>query len=428
MKHALIIAAHGSHYNPGTALPVWRCVDNIRQSGLFDEVTAAFWKEQPSFGTVLAGLVAESITIVPLFTSEGYFTRRVLRGELQPRSDQRISITQAVGATDFFTPIIARHIETALYAESIAPQHTAVVIVGHGTPRHGDSTATTEHQARLITATGRFGEVRTAYLDEAPYIADIYETSPFNTLVIVPYFIAEGLHTQTDIPEALNLHEPLYEAQIINGRRGLYTPPVGLEDDLYKVVLGLAGENPNAELNESMWHGFPINTFDLTGDSVGQISLRHETYLCHIDDENEIPESLENLQNPEQIRARMRFTESGVYRPLASAKTLPGGWKIPTPDEMIRAAALETIYPGSNAIDSRRSVKQVGMRQRGIYRPVAELSPEHIAALVEQVCSGCVRHPLWHDESDTGLRCVEACSVWLDAAIQSENPIEDRYE
>ena len=38
-----------------------------------DEVTAAFWKELPSFHTVIDSLEADEITIVPLFTAQGYF-------------------------------------------------------------------------------------------------------------------------------------------------------------------------------------------------------------------------------------------------------------------------------------------------------------------------------------------------------------------
>ena len=90
---ALVVAAHGSHYNSGTALPAWACVDAIRQRGCFDEVTAALWKEQPSFGTVLAGLHSSHVTVVPLFASEGYFSQTVLPAELQPRPDQTIYIT-----------------------------------------------------------------------------------------------------------------------------------------------------------------------------------------------------------------------------------------------------------------------------------------------------------------------------------------------
>ena len=155
-RRALVIAAHGSHYNPGTALPAWACVDAIRQRGCFDEVTAAFWKEQPSFGTVLQGLQSSLVTVVPLFASEGYFSQFVLPAELQPRPDQVLTFTQAVGANRFFSEVAAASIEAALAAEDLREDEVGVVVVGHGTPRHADSSDTTDEQAALLRDSGRF--------------------------------------------------------------------------------------------------------------------------------------------------------------------------------------------------------------------------------------------------------------------------------
>src|SRR5438046_2906226 len=82
-KTALVIAGHGSHLSAQTAAPAWQHADAIRAMGVFDEVTCAFWKEAPSLRRVLDTLTADDITIVPLFTSQGYFTRTVLPTELQ---------------------------------------------------------------------------------------------------------------------------------------------------------------------------------------------------------------------------------------------------------------------------------------------------------------------------------------------------------
>ena len=55
--------------------------------GVADEITAAFWKEIPSFHGVIHSLTAEDITIVPLFTAQGYFTSRSI---FRPRSDHSV--------------------------------------------------------------------------------------------------------------------------------------------------------------------------------------------------------------------------------------------------------------------------------------------------------------------------------------------------
>ncbi|MFN7827458.1 MAG: CbiX/SirB N-terminal domain-containing protein, partial [Acidobacteriota bacterium] len=82
MGSALILAGHGSHISPNTAGLVWRHVDYLRSQGVADEVTAAFWKEKPSFARVLETVTAPAVTIVPLFTSRGFFTQLVIPAEM----------------------------------------------------------------------------------------------------------------------------------------------------------------------------------------------------------------------------------------------------------------------------------------------------------------------------------------------------------
>lgn len=409
MARALVIAAHGSHYSPGTALPAWTCVDAIRQTGLFDEVTAAFWKEQPSFGTVLGGLRAQDVTVVPLFSSPGYFSGMVLPNELQARPDQRVSITPAVGTHPHFADLVARRISGVI--RGYAAQQTTLVMVGHGTPRHNQSSSTTKFQADLLR--GRFGEVLTAYLDEEPYISDVYAVARFSSLVIVPFFIAEGLHTQTDIPAALGLHEPLYEPQMVDGRQVIYTPPVALEPDLYQVVLALAGENPATALTGSPWDAFPQEGGEPAEQVVGQVWLGAD-YVCHMADRDAAPESLHLLESPAALRDFVRFDAGGVFRPLASARNLRQGWRVAACSDQRRAAIVETIYPALPGGSAPRRAASVIARQRGKYR--LALSSEAEATTVRAVCAGCVKVPLWHRAAPgAALGCVEPCSIWLEA-------------
>src|SRR5690606_36572589 len=78
---ALILAGHGSHISANTAGLVWDAVDALRRMSVADEITAAFWKEMPSYATVFDSIISEDITILPLFTAQGYFTRTVLPAE-----------------------------------------------------------------------------------------------------------------------------------------------------------------------------------------------------------------------------------------------------------------------------------------------------------------------------------------------------------
>ena len=83
MSSALVLAGHGSQVSPQTAGSVWRQVDRLRAMGVADEVTAAFWKEPPSFAQALDALVSDDAYVVPCFTAEGYFSKQVLPAEMQ---------------------------------------------------------------------------------------------------------------------------------------------------------------------------------------------------------------------------------------------------------------------------------------------------------------------------------------------------------
>jgi sirohydrochlorin ferrochelatase len=96
MTTALILAGHGSHISAETAGIVWRQVDKLRAMGVADEVTATFWKETPSFRGVFNSLSAQDVTVVPLFTAQGYFTQTVIPAEmgiLEPHPPNRYRVS-----------------------------------------------------------------------------------------------------------------------------------------------------------------------------------------------------------------------------------------------------------------------------------------------------------------------------------------------
>lgn len=419
MRRALVIAAHGSQFNPNTALPAWACVDAIRPLGLFDEVTAAFWKEQPAFGTVLETLSADDVLVVPLFSSDGYFARRVLPAELNPRWEQVVQITPAVGQNKFVEPLIDKRVYEALSLSGWAADQTAVVIVGHGTERSQTSSTTTEYQAQRLRDSGHFGAVLTGYLDQAPLIGDVYQQTELRQLLVVPNFIAAGLHTQEDIPAELAI-EPLTDViQQAHGRELFYTKPLGTTGELVDIVLQLADVGPSKHATGSPWQAFPPLCSELLDQQqIGEVWLGHEGYLCHVVDREKAVTALQWLETPAEIRAAVRFDVNGHYRPWATTRDLPHGWAIPAASNRIRAAVLQTIYPRLAVQGQPRSLDLVGGRQQGKYRPVVNLTAEQICQLTDTICDNCLLNPSWQMNRDADLACIEPCMVWLDAAIQ----------
>jgi len=83
MTEALLIAAHGSHLNPGSSRPAFDHADRIRARGAFAEVRETFWKEEPAFREALRTVASDEVYVVPLFVSEGYFTEQVIPREFR---------------------------------------------------------------------------------------------------------------------------------------------------------------------------------------------------------------------------------------------------------------------------------------------------------------------------------------------------------
>lgn len=80
---ALVLIGHGSTLNPDSSTPTQAHARVIRERGIFHEVHSCFWKEEPSLREVLRMVESETVYAVPVFISEGYFTRVVIPRELE---------------------------------------------------------------------------------------------------------------------------------------------------------------------------------------------------------------------------------------------------------------------------------------------------------------------------------------------------------
>ena len=177
MSRTALLAGHGSHISPETAGIVWEQVDKLRALGIADEVTAAFWKETPSFHGVIDTLAADDITILPLFTAQGYFTQTVipaemgLNGRVTKRGGRVIRYAPTLSEHPYLADVVSRRLEAAMQALDSTPETTAVAVIGHSTRRNRESRLATEAQAERIRASGIAAEVQAVYLDDQPGIA-----------------------------------------------------------------------------------------------------------------------------------------------------------------------------------------------------------------------------------------------------------------
>lgn len=441
MKTAIVLAGHGSHISAETAGIVWAQVDALRALHAADEVTAAFWKEQPSFHTVFNSLAADDITVVPLFTAQGYFTQTVIPAEMEltgavtEQDGRTIRYTRTLSEHPYLGEIVRRRVTDSLRLLDTPPEQTAVAIVGHSTRRNPESRRATEAQAEAIRQSSLAAEVVAVYLDDTPAIADVYSLTHASTLIVVPYFLASGSHTTIDVPRELGLDtQHLNEATTINGRTVFYTQPVGVEAELQAAVLELITDAQQPIVRErlkpsrlptssgSPWDCFPsaaiphIEQFMTTTPfTIGQLQVTADE-VRHIEDD----QPTDTLTTPAALRTRVR---ENPFRPLATSTDLPHGWRVPTDGDPQRVLAIiETVYPGvlGSHLAAKGSLNTLLNRQTGRYRDLLSLRESAYEPVVKQVCGSCVRQPAWatNEAITKQIACPEPCDYWLSAALK----------
>ncbi len=262
MADALVIAAHGSHLNPGSSTPTFDHADHIRDTGVFSEVRETFWKEEPAFREVLRTLDSEEVYVVPLFISEGYFTEQVIPRELRlvdwsPDAwasdgvnataatfrasdvDKHVHYCGPIGTHDAMSRVIAHRSDTVL--DDRAGTDVGMAVVGHGTERNENSAKAVQYHADRIREHGDFAQVEALFMDEPPEVDELTTHIHTDDIVVVPLFIADGYHTQEDIPEDIGLTDDYrtgYDVPaIVDGRRVWYTGAVGTDPLVADVVL-----------------------------------------------------------------------------------------------------------------------------------------------------------------------------------------------
>ena len=249
---ALIIIGHGSHLNGDSSAPVYRHADTIRALGVFDEVRECFWKEEPSMREVFDLVESDEVFVVPLFISEGYFTQEVIPRELglpgaAPSLTRKLGRTiqycEPIGTHPHMAGMILRRAEETAGLTPAEASEAALVVIGHGTERNASSSGAIYR----VTAEARekrvFGRVEAGFLDQSPTVAEVLSSLPARRVVLVPFFIAEGWHTQETIPHDLGLERPAVSRLTESGGRSIhYCPPVGTFPEVAGIVLQRARE------------------------------------------------------------------------------------------------------------------------------------------------------------------------------------------
>ena len=223
-ESALLIVGHGSTVNPDSSAPSLAQAGAIRERGIFREVACCFWKEEPSLRdarVLFDQSEIRQVYVVPNFISEGYFTQTVipreldLEGRLTIRTNGQVwKYCEPVGNHPAVTGLLLRR--ALEIAPAVPEAETSLLIVSHGTQLNNNSAAAVKQQVKKIAALGRYASVQNAYMEEAPFISDWDRLTTTLNVVVVPFFISDGLHSYQDIPLLLGI-EPEQTAAATRG-------------------------------------------------------------------------------------------------------------------------------------------------------------------------------------------------------------------
>ncbi|MGH8023714.1 MAG: CbiX/SirB N-terminal domain-containing protein, partial [Limisphaerales bacterium] len=191
----------------------------------------------------------------------GYFAGRVVPrelgfengGRLRIAGGTRIHFCAPVGTHDAMTHVILSRANGILKAFPFprAPRasETTLFIAGHGTEKDDNSSKPIERQAELIRNMEVYADVRAIFLEEAPRITECYQIARTKNMVVVPFFISDGLHVQEDIPVLLGETKRNVAARLAagqpawrnpterDGRLVWYTAAVGTAPEIAGVIL-----------------------------------------------------------------------------------------------------------------------------------------------------------------------------------------------
>jgi sirohydrochlorin cobaltochelatase len=474
-QSALILVGHGSTLNPDSSAPTFQHADEIVRRRLFREVYCAFWKEEPSLREVLRMVESKDVYVVPNFISEGYFTETVipreldLSGPITERDGKLIKYCQPVGNDPRMIDLLLSRARTI--AQDVSPANASLLIVGHGTQLNERSAEAARLQVQRIREKQIFAEVSEAYMEEAPFIADWRKLTSQPDVIVVPFFIADGLHSYEDIPELLGIDRALRPSKassaktpitkqtqthyVVGGRRLYYGSAIGTDPLMAEIMLDTIDrfdrEHGQLQSNDTPAAQTVASDQFIERSSIGEIEVEKTAtgYLIFHSADRTNLQSARVFQGATSARELARFDDAGSYRPLKGAPNLPRRWviELQSADEVRRA--LDYFYPAAvgtwTAFQSKHlnivPLRQTLNRQTGMYEIASQLTTEQAKALIPAFCNSkhkCLRTILWEIEpgepavdaakSDPGvdqtglgrratpILCAEACNLFVAAA------------
>jgi sirohydrochlorin cobaltochelatase len=238
---ALVLIGHGSTHNTDSGAPVFQHAVELRRRRIFAQVREGFWKQQPQVTQVSVELSERRVFFAPLFVSEGFFSEEVIPqalgfpelksgpvGRVLRRGAQTLFYCRPVGSHEAMTSVLLARsrgvVEKFPFPRAPKPKDATLFIAGHGAEQNENSRKTIEHQVELIRAQGLYPEVHAIFMEEEPRIGECYQLAHTKNIVVVPFFISDGLHVREDLPVMLGEPRRLVQQRLERGQNTWRNP------------------------------------------------------------------------------------------------------------------------------------------------------------------------------------------------------------
>jgi sirohydrochlorin cobaltochelatase len=441
-SQAILLVAHGSTKESETGYSTRRLRTELFYRNPHHAVEAAFWKEEPALDIALDNTEADDVYILPMLMSDGFFYREnfpaMIGIEATPErwqevGRQRVFYDTPIGESPLLIEVLLDAIQTGdKLVEGDNPEEDKepkIVLVGHGTPRSKRSTKEVYRRVDEIREKLPDRRISPAFIDDEPNLAELRERLQ-EPAIVIPWFIADGMHPRKDIPELLGMAERAPEqwhVESLNGHTVALAPAIGA-NSFFRAVVESAAREAFSQLAESPSGNADNSSHDpaaarakllqhVVNDGpvrFGAVTIkqRNDRFELTVSDEASAKSERTNPEAFEQQVLHLRTK----HRPVPSAQKLygaPAGFV--TTDFYTVCHALETYYPGS-IVQWARTEEGIPAESFGLYTStlesrVSEKSDaprETQAKAVGEVCERvCERVPIWfHQEREAARNLV----------------------
>lgn len=219
MPRRVLIVAHGSPSDPDPLDGAIRMLA-AQVNKLLDgaAVTGATLAKEGSLERCLDTFASdELVNVYPFFMSSGWFVKRELRRRVLAATRSEVSFLVPFGLDGRIPSLCGDSAARVFTASGHRPEHATVVLAAHGSRKGHAAARAARSVATRMRWTGRFHDVLTGFVEEAPRISEVASGLADRPAVCLPLFATTAGHVTQDIPEQLSAAD----------FKGAVLPPIG---------------------------------------------------------------------------------------------------------------------------------------------------------------------------------------------------------